>query len=163
MASSIIIAIYSVSTGGEGVAYHNIPKGEPKPELNHIRVAGITIDPMNKQNVALNQWVIGWTGPGEWMSYKVLKCNLLHVLHLRRSYASVFYHADEILLSDACVDFILLSQVTAAAATKVQATWLVARGLNPAVPCGYSILIDAPVPKNPADMCTSAAANKAKV
>jgi hypothetical protein len=58
---------------------------------------------------------------------------------------------------------ILRSQVTAAAAVKVQATWLVARGLNPAVPCGYSILIDAPVPKNPADMCTSAAANKAKV
>jgi hypothetical protein len=53
--------------------------------------------------------------------------------------------------------------VTAAAAVKVQATWLVARGLNPAVPCGYSILIDAPVPKNAADMCTTAAANKAKV
>jgi hypothetical protein len=61
-----------VSIGGEGVVYHNIPKGEPKPELNHIRVAGITIDPMNKQNVALNQWVVGWTGPGEWMSYKVI-------------------------------------------------------------------------------------------
>ena len=53
--------------------------------------------------------------------------------------------------------------MTAAAAVKVQATWLVARGLNPAVPCGYRILIDAPVPKNAADMCTSAAANKAKV
>jgi hypothetical protein len=67
------------------------------------------------------------------------------------------------MLAVQCVDVALCYQVTASAAVKVQATWLVARGLNPAAPCGYSILIDAPVPKNPADMCTSAAANKAKV
>jgi hypothetical protein len=67
-----MFVLYIALIGGEGIAYHNIPKGEPKPELNHLRVAGITIDPMNKQNVGLNQWVIGWTGPGEWMSYKVL-------------------------------------------------------------------------------------------
>jgi hypothetical protein len=63
--------LQTFSAGGQGVGYFNIPKGEPAPELNHVRIAGITIDPYNKQNVALDEWVIGWTGPGEWMRYQV--------------------------------------------------------------------------------------------
>jgi hypothetical protein len=73
-----VLLHYIIHTGGEGIGYHNIPKGEPKPELNHLRIAGITVDPMNKQNVGLNQWVIGWTGPGEWMSYKVILIGIIY-------------------------------------------------------------------------------------
>jgi hypothetical protein len=46
---------------------------------------------------------------------------------------------------------------------QAQVSWLSARGIQPPAACGYSLLIDAPVPANPAEMCTSVAAAQAKV
>ena len=57
--------------GGEGVGYHNIAKGEPPATENALRSSTITVQPLDVKNPNTGLYVIGWTGPGEWMQYEV--------------------------------------------------------------------------------------------
>jgi hypothetical protein len=59
--------------GPEGVATHNIPKGEPNTATdNSLRSnTAISVGPLDLRYPQNGFLVVGWTGPGEWMNYKV--------------------------------------------------------------------------------------------
>eukprot|EP00611_Tribonema_gayanum_P027251 TRINITY_DN6678_c0_g1_i1.p2 TRINITY_DN6678_c0_g1~~TRINITY_DN6678_c0_g1_i1.p2 ORF type:complete len:359 (+),score=41.84 TRINITY_DN6678_c0_g1_i1:460-1536(+) len=60
--------------GGEGVDYHNIPKGEPGPNFNVLRRSAISVEWVPYQQYSSKPaafTVVGWTGPGEWLRYQI--------------------------------------------------------------------------------------------
>ena len=59
------------AVGAEGVAFHNISKGEPAATANVVRYSPITVQALDTYNPASGRYVLGWTGAGEWMNYKV--------------------------------------------------------------------------------------------
>ena len=57
---------------GEGVAYHNIPKGEPSTAVyNKVRLSDISIDSATPADPYTTAAAVGWTQAGEWMRYQV--------------------------------------------------------------------------------------------
>ena len=83
--------------GAEGVAYHNIAKGEPLPSENALRNSTITVQPLDVKKPASGLYVFGWTGPGEWMQYEV-SINDLNVLLMRKSDACLKHVRRSLLL-----------------------------------------------------------------
>ncbi|KAG5185644.1 hypothetical protein JKP88DRAFT_262619 [Tribonema minus] len=72
--STIIQAEDFSNRGGEGVDYHNIPKGEPGPKSNVLRSTAISLEwfPFNQGSSGAEQsTVVSWTGPGEWLRYEI--------------------------------------------------------------------------------------------
>lgn len=59
--------------GPEGVATHNVAKGEPNTQTdNSLRSnTAISVGPLDVKQPENGLIVVGWTGLGEWMNYKV--------------------------------------------------------------------------------------------
>ena len=75
---------------GEGVAYHNIAKGEPPATANALRSSTITVQPLDVKKPNSGLYVIGWTGPGEWMRYQVRTESCSRYLSYRSNTQSLF-------------------------------------------------------------------------
>jgi hypothetical protein len=62
--------------GGQGISYYNIFNGEPDTAVNNVlRQSELSIELADKQKTYaytnVGEVVIGWTRPGEWMTYDV--------------------------------------------------------------------------------------------
>jgi hypothetical protein len=58
---------------GQNISYYNLYKGEPSTKNNSVRKSKMTINPLDikrPKDVSLG-YIVGWTGPSEWMSYNV--------------------------------------------------------------------------------------------
>jgi hypothetical protein len=186
-APGVIEAEY-FGTGGQNISYYNIYKGEPNTASNSVRKSNITIDPYDKKRPKANLgYIVGWTGPGEWMMYnnvstgyictmQLFIVSMLCRLYVQQDADSAVYRNDmQLSHIDICIISTLMhthmyayiyiylvccaSQVTALKSVRLTVQYRLSRGLKAAA-CQFSLLVDPIVPDDVSTLCTSTLNNK---